>query len=311
MALVQQVTASSSSPATAMSTGPITTTTGNTVAIGISSSTTAPGVSDSKSNSWTASNHLNGTGVDGNVGNAWYGILATGGASHTFSTAFASDTPSMVVSEFSGRASSSVLDVQGGSAEGSDTASPHSAGSVTTTVVGDDIWAFNSDGSAFSQTWTAGSGWTTVAAGQNASTAFVQSMVQYRENQAVGTYTNNGSTGNSSSWSGYIFAFKSGAPTINVQPVSATVLQGRAATFSISATGVGTLHYQWKSNGVNVGTDSSSYTDSNATLADNGSVITCVVTDNNGSTTSDGTATLTVLPALNSLRAIIVRRIGA
>ena len=88
-----------------------------------------------------------------------------------------------------------------------------------------------------------------------------------------------------------------GGPTINTQPVSATCYVGQTATFTISATtSGGTLHYQWKDDGSNVGTDSNSYTTAAALLSDNGSSITCVVTDNNGSVTSNA-AIWTVLPA--------------
>lgn len=84
-------------------------------------------------------------------------------------------------------------------------------------------------------------------------------------------------------------------PTITDQPDSVTVLQGATANFSISATGTGTLHYQWKKNGVNDGTDSSSYSVSNAQPSDNGAVITCDVTDDIG-TTNSAQALLTVVP---------------
>ena len=77
------------------------------------------------------------------------------------------------------------------------------------------------------------------------------------------------------------------APTINTQPVSQTCYVTQTVTYTISATAsAGGLSYQWKDDGSNVGTNSSSYTTAAATLTDNNSVITCVVTDSNGSTTS-------------------------
>lgn len=79
------------------------------------------------------------------------------------------------------------------------------------------------------------------------------------------------------------------APAITQQPAQQTVYAGQTATFNISATtSGGTLHYQWKKNGSNVGTDSSSYTTPATTISDNLSIYTCVVTDDNGSTTSAG-----------------------
>lgn len=84
-------------------------------------------------------------------------------------------------------------------------------------------------------------------------------------------------------------------PSITAQPQTQTVYLGQTATFTITATGTGTLHYQWKDDGSNVGTDSSTYQPTPA-LSDSGSVITCVVTDDVGSSTSTG-AYLIVLPS--------------
>jgi hypothetical protein len=82
-------------------------------------------------------------------------------------------------------------------------------------------------------------------------------------------------------------------PTITTQPLSQTVTAGQTATFTVAATGSGTLTYQWKKNGTNVGSSSSSYTTPATVVGDNGSLYTVVVTDSNGSTTSSA-ATLTV-----------------
>lgn len=78
-------------------------------------------------------------------------------------------------------------------------------------------------------------------------------------------------------------------PLINTQPVSQTAAVGGTETFTISAVaslGGGTLSYQWKVNGSNVGTNAASYTTATLSSGDNGGVVTCVVTDSNGSTTS-------------------------
>ena len=42
------------------------------------------------------------------------------------------------------------------------------------------------------------------------------------------------------------------APVFSTQPVNLTVAQGGTATFSVVATGNGTLSYQWTKGGVNV-----------------------------------------------------------
>lgn len=85
-------------------------------------------------------------------------------------------------------------------------------------------------------------------------------------------------------------------PTITDQPDSVTKYAGETATFTVAATGTGTLSYQWKDDGSNVGTNSDTYTTGALTMSDNGAQITCDVTDDNG-TTSSNAATLTVLMA--------------
>ena len=83
------------------------------------------------------------------------------------------------------------------------------------------------------------------------------------------------------------------APTVT-QPVSITVSLGQTATFSISATGTGTITYQWFKNGVAInGATSSSYTTPPTVAGDTGSLFTVTVTNSAGSVTSFP-ATLTV-----------------
>lgn len=76
-------------------------------------------------------------------------------------------------------------------------------------------------------------------------------------------------------------------PSIDVPPQQQFALSGSTATFNVSATtSGGTLHYQWKLNGSNVGTDSSSYATSTLSMSDDASYVSVVVTDNNASVTS-------------------------
>lgn len=83
-------------------------------------------------------------------------------------------------------------------------------------------------------------------------------------------------------------------PTINTQPTNQTAKVGATATYTIAATASGGSNsYQWKFNGSNVGTDSSTYARTGVVLADHGGSVTCVVTDSNGPTTSSA-ASLTV-----------------
>lgn len=83
-------------------------------------------------------------------------------------------------------------------------------------------------------------------------------------------------------------------PSISSQPASRTVTNGGVATFSVTASGSGTLRYQWRANGVSVsGATNSSLTLSSSTTNQAGGY-TVVVTNNYGAVTSS-TATLTVL----------------
>ncbi|HEX7900771.1 MAG TPA: immunoglobulin domain-containing protein [Planctomycetota bacterium] len=86
------------------------------------------------------------------------------------------------------------------------------------------------------------------------------------------------------------------APAIAAQPRNASVIDGRAATFSVAASGTGPLTYQWKRGTTAVGTNSATLTLAAAKSADAGAY-TCVVTNASGSVTSSA-ATLTVNPVV-------------
>ncbi len=83
------------------------------------------------------------------------------------------------------------------------------------------------------------------------------------------------------------------APVITLQPASQTVAAGASVTFSVTATGTGTLAYSWFKDGrlLSLGS-ASTLTIAAATAADAG-VYRVTVTSAGGSTVSDG-ATLTV-----------------
>lgn len=94
---------------------------------------------------------------------------------------------------------------------------------------------------------------------------------------------------------GIIKAAVASGPTIDTPPSAAHKAVGETATFTVtaSATGGGTLSYQWKVGGVNVSTGSggttASYTTAALALTDDGNGYTCAVTETGG--TSDGTNT--------------------
>ena len=83
-------------------------------------------------------------------------------------------------------------------------------------------------------------------------------------------------------------------PAITTQPADVTVQAGQTASFHVVATGTAPLSYQWKKNGSNVGTNSSSYTTAATTSADNNAQIQVIVSNSAGSTPSN-TVTVTVI----------------
>jgi hypothetical protein len=98
------------------------------------------------------------------------------------------------------------------------------------------------------------------------------------------------------------------APSIATQPASHTVTAGQAATFSVSATGGGTLAYQWRKGGTAIsGASAATYTISSTASADAGSY-DVVVSNSAGSVTSSA-ATLTVT-STNSAPAITAQPVA-
>ncbi len=87
------------------------------------------------------------------------------------------------------------------------------------------------------------------------------------------------------------------APTIiTSQPTTATICIGTSNTFSVSATGSGTLSYQWKKAGVNItGATASSYVISSSAISDTGSY-SVIVTSGCGSVTSNNVNLLLSTP---------------
>jgi hypothetical protein len=87
------------------------------------------------------------------------------------------------------------------------------------------------------------------------------------------------------------------APVVTVQPISQEVVEGSPVTFTVVATGSGTLSYQWQQGGSNIGgAASASYTISSTTMSQNNQTFDVMVSNSTGSTKS-ATATLTVTNA--------------
>lgn len=90
-------------------------------------------------------------------------------------------------------------------------------------------------------------------------------------------------------------------PSITVQPANRTVTEPATATFSVTATGAAPLSYQWRKNGLDIGSaNSSTYTTPPTTIGDNGALFSVKVSNPFGDAFSDN-ATLTVngAPALD------------
>lgn len=86
------------------------------------------------------------------------------------------------------------------------------------------------------------------------------------------------------------------APAMTLHPQSKTVSIGQFATFTVAASGSSPLNYQWQRNAADIpgAPNSPSYTTPAATLADNGTLYRCVVSNTFGTATSNP-ATLTVV----------------
>ncbi|MFZ1614336.1 MAG: immunoglobulin domain-containing protein [Holophaga sp.] len=83
-------------------------------------------------------------------------------------------------------------------------------------------------------------------------------------------------------------------PAITAHPVSKAVTEGEGVSFTVAATGSATLHYQWKKDGANVGSDTATFSLTTVHTGDAGSY-TVAVSNPAGSVTS-GAAALTVNP---------------
>jgi hypothetical protein len=90
-------------------------------------------------------------------------------------------------------------------------------------------------------------------------------------------------------------------PSISITASTTSICAGTSVTFTATPTNGGTNpSYQWKKNGVNVGTNSSTYSLSNLISSD---VITCVLTSNatciSTSTATSNSISITVTPLVN------------
>ena len=96
-------------------------------------------------------------------------------------------------------------------------------------------------------------------------------------------------------------------PAIFVQPVDVTIPHGSNATFSVTAAGSGTLHYQWQQNGVNLpGQTASTLTLNNVPDSSAGQYSVVITNANGTAVSSNATLTLTHPPIFASQPASLV-----
>ena len=82
-------------------------------------------------------------------------------------------------------------------------------------------------------------------------------------------------------------------PVITTQPAHQTVTLGKTATFTVAASGTGTLRYQWQKFGANIPEATElSYTTPVTTFFDNAALYSVVVSDSVGNTVTSSNATL-------------------
>src|SRR5262249_26204956 len=97
-----------------------------------------------------------------------------------------------------------------------------------------------------------------------------------------------------------------GAAAITTQPASTTVVSGGGATFTIAATGNGTLSYQWRKDGTDLAGANAASPALTAGTAANAGVYDCIVTNPLSGTSQMAVSAGAVL-AVNTAPAIVAQ----
>lgn len=90
-----------------------------------------------------------------------------------------------------------------------------------------------------------------------------------------------------------VVSIGAGGPVINTQPSNTSACIGGQASFTVAATGSGTLSYQWRRNSNNINGATNATLTINPVTAPDGATYDCIVTDSCGSTPSN-TAALSI-----------------
>ncbi|MCX8520208.1 MAG: immunoglobulin domain-containing protein, partial [Rhodoferax sp.] len=107
------------------------------------------------------------------------------------------------------------------------------------------------------------------------------------DNNAVFTVVVSNNVGSVTSTAMLTVTTEAVAPSISSQPAEQLAITGQAATFSVTATGTGTLAYQWLKNGADIaGATSSTYTIAATSSEDSGAAYSVRVSNSQGTVTS-------------------------
>lgn len=265
--------------------------------VSFDATTTISTVSDSKGNTWSL---LGAVTTQGGAKVAvYYALNWAGGTSHTGSMTFsASAFPTLHMLEVTGAATTSPFNVDITEIE---TATPFSITSGALAQAAELIIMIGEQNAAGNDADQYTSTALTILSSEPALTSFWTSGIAtgiVASTSSANYDITKGTPTTVAGLSRLITVKEAGAaPTINTQPQSVNVYTRETANFTVAATAsAGALHYQWKVNGSNVGTDSSSYARVSVVDSDIGAQVTCSVSDDNGTIVSNA-ATLTVLAA--------------
>ena len=139
---------------------------------------------------------------------------------------------------------------------------------------------------AFPQPWTT---WTSTSVPNSSTEAWIVGSNATSQSAVAGNYP-----GAVLCTSGTVAGAPT-APVITTQPAAQTVALGQTATFTVAATGTGTLAYQWSKNSNPIaGATSASYTTPATVATDNAATFSVVVSSSNGTSVASAAAVLTV-----------------
>lgn len=252
-------------------------------------------ITDNKGNTYTQVGSTLTSSADATFFSAIYEKVGGTGGTGLVVTVTCGEVKNTIVAFFiegTGLATSSPRDQAPAGAN--DSASPYTSSGATTTQADELLISYAATHSASGTevlNWTANS--FTASDSEADANTYATGGSAYRIVSSTGTYSGSVTSSGAGTDSAmmWIVTYKgaSGGPTISVQPASTQVKSGATASFSVtaSASGGGTLSYQWKLNGSNVsggsGGTTASYTTPTLAYTDNLGSYTCDVTETGGS----------------------------